>query len=178
MAGLVGCLVQAARQIQLLRIQEIEYPGQCVERTQHPYPAIADDVISIYTYGYMPKYTPLPQKTVPEDGHPRNAANTVKVMDSMWGDVEEMKAVLRETASSVYGKRLGYIPTTKVHKRLPGRTFSDMSRTISDLRRSNMVINTDDFPPIRLPGIKHIPDRIFRRKRQFAGAPIKICKGI
>ena len=73
-------------------------------------------------------------------------------------------------------ERLEYSPTTTVPKRLPDRTFSDKSRTISDLGGINLGINTDDFFPVWLPEIKSISERIIRKKRQYPGVQIKVCK--
>ena len=41
---------------------------------------------------------------------------------------------------------------------------------------TNLGIGTDDSPPIWLPGIKKITERIIRHERQYAGIPIKIRK--
>ena len=132
--------------------------------------------MSIYTNGAAPKYTPAPPKAAPDDGYPHNADHTVKILESMWGDIKLLKAFISATTSLTFGERIGYAPTTTAPKRLPGRTFSDKRRTISDLRRINLGVDTADFCPIWLPEIKDISERIIRKKRQYRGVPIKLRK--
>ena len=61
-------------------------------------------------------------------------------------------------------------------KRLPDRTFSDKIRTVSDLRGVNLGVNAGDFFLIWLHGVKSTTERIIRKKRQYPGATIKVCK--
>ena len=58
----VGGLVGAARQIQLIRFRELRYAREFVERTNHLYPGTDAEIMSIYTTGAAPKYTPSPQR--------------------------------------------------------------------------------------------------------------------
>ena len=176
LAQAAGGMVKAARQVRFLRFRELRYAREFIEKTQHLYPEAAEEVMSIFTIGAAPKYDALPAKTVPGDGYPHNAAHTRKILESMWGDMRQLKVILCATTSLTFGERLEYSPTTTVPKRLPDRTFSSKSRIISDLRRINLGINTDDFFPIWLPDVKDITERIVRKKRQYPGYPIKLCK--
>ena len=121
-----------------LRFRELRYAREFIEKTQHLYPETAEEVMSIFTIGAAPKYEALPAKNVPDGGYPHNAANTGKILESMWGDMRQLKVILCATPSLTFGERLEYIPTTAVPKRLPDRTFSSESRTISDLGRINL----------------------------------------
>ena len=132
--------------------------------------------MSIYTNGAALKYTPSPPKAAPDDGYPHNAAQTVEILESTWGDVKQLKALMCATTSLTFGERIEYSSTTTVPKRLPGRTFSDKCRTISSLRGINLGINTDDFFHIWLPGIKSTTGRIIRKKRQYPGVTLKVSK--
>ena len=132
--------------------------------------------MSICTLGAMPRYTSFPPKSAPGNGYPHNEAHTKKILESMWGDIIHLEAFICATTSLVFDERLEYSPTTTVPKRLPDRTFCAKSRTISDLRRINLGIDTDDFFPIWLPGIKDIAERINRMKRHNPGIPVRICK--
>ena len=168
--------MDAARQMQLIRFRELRYGREFAERTHHLYPETAEEIMSIYTNGAAPKYTPEPPKAVPGDGYPHNAEHTVAILESMWEDAKQLKAFISATTALTFGERIEYSPTTTAPKRLPDRTFSDKCRTVSDLRRINLGINTEDFPPIWLHAIKHIAERIIRKKRQYPGVPIKVCK--
>ena len=94
----------------------------------------------------------------------------------MLEDAIGMESVVCATKSPVYSERLGYRPATAVPKRIPDRTFSGKSRTISDLRRVNLGVDTDELSPIWAPGIRRATDRIIRKKRQFPWVPVKECK--
>ena len=176
LAKAAGGLANASRQIQFLRFRELGYAREFIERSQHLYPDTAGEVMSIFTIGAAPRYEALPAKNVPVDGYPHNAAHTGEILESMWGDIRQLKAFLCATPSLTFGERLEYSPTNAVPKRLPGRAFISKSRTISDLRRINMGIKTEDFCLIWLPEIKDITGRIIRKKWQYPGYPVKICK--
>lgn len=79
-----GGLVNAARKIQLIRFRELRYAREFVERTQHLYPDISEEIMSVYTNGAAPRYTPVPPNAAPDDGYPHNADHTVKILESMW----------------------------------------------------------------------------------------------
>ena len=110
--------------------------------------------MEIYTNGSAPRYTPAPPKAVPEDGYPRNAENTVRILESTRGDIRQLKAFISAATSLTFGGRIEYRPTSTAPKRAPGRTFSDKCRTIADLRRVNLGVGTGDFFPIWFPGGK------------------------
>ena len=118
----------------------------------------------------------MPPKPAPDGGYPRNAAHTVEISESTRGYIKQLKSFICEAVSLTYGERLWNIPTTTTPKRLPGRAFIDKSRPISDLRRIKLGIDAGDFSPIWLPALKHITDRIIRKKPQYPGVPIKSCK--
>ena len=160
----VGGTGNAARQIQLIRFREPRYAREFVERTQHLYPEIASEIMAIYIDGEAPRYTPLPPKAAPEDGYLHNADHTVKILESMWGDIKQLEAFICGTTLLKFGERLGYIPTTAVPKRLPYRTFSGKCRTISDLGGINLGVDTIDSFPIRMTEIKGISERIVRKR--------------
>ena len=147
LANVAGGLVPSARQLQKIHMGEVQYARDFTESTQHLCPDIADELKSIHTRGAMPAYRPMPPKHVPDDGYPHNPQHTMKILESLWGDVRQMKALLRSTSALIYGERLEYTPTTTVPKGLPDRTFGDKLRTISDLRSANLGIDTDGFPP-------------------------------
>ena len=147
-----------------------------MERTQHLYPEIAAEIMSIYTNGAAPKYTPEPPKAVPDDGYPHNADRPVGILESTREAVKQSKALICATTSLTSGGRIEYSPTTTAPERLPGRTFSDKCRTISDLWGINLGTNTDDSFPIWLTEIKSTTERIIRMKRQYPGVTIKVCK--
>ena len=63
LAQKVGGLVQASGEIQLIRFREIEYTKNFIGRTHHLYPTIATEVMSIYTDGAIPMYTPYAAET-------------------------------------------------------------------------------------------------------------------
>ena len=168
-----GVIVPTARRIQLIRFQEMRRDRASIEKTKHLYPDTAEEVASIFANGSPPKYTSAPPKAVPGDGYPHNKARAAKILESMWGDIIQLKAFVCDTKSLIYGEPLEYIPTATVPNRLPDRKFSAKSRTISDLRRANLGIDTEDFFPIWLPEIKHIAERAIRTKRQNPGILVK-----
>ena len=168
--------MQAARQIQKVHMEKVQYARDYVEATQHLYPDLAEEVMSIYTRGEMPTYRPSPAKPVPDDGYPHNSAQTLQIIESMWEDIRQHKVILCATSSLIYGGRLEYTPTTSVPKWMPDWTFSDKSRTISDLRRVNLRIDTAEFFPIWLPDVEDITERVLRKQRQFPCVPVQICR--
>ena len=140
----LGGLAPAARQIQLIRFHELKYAMDFIERTHHLYPDTSGGIMSIYTHGAMRKYYPdPPPKSVPVEGYPRKATHTAENAESMWEDIAHLAAFICETTSLSFGERSEYSPATSVPKRLPYRTFSTKSRTISDLRRINLGIDTE-----------------------------------
>ena len=130
LVNVAGGLVQAARQIQKVHMEKVQYAREFVGDTQHLYPDLADEVMSIYTRWAMPTYHPLPAKPVPDDGYPHNPAQTLKIIESQWDDIRRRRVILRATSSLIYEGRLEYTPTTTAPKRIPDRTFSDKSSTI------------------------------------------------
>ena len=130
-----------------LHMDSVQYDRDFTESTQRLYPEIADEAMSIYTLCAMPVYHPLPPKPVPGDGYPASPKKTMGITESLRGDIPQRIVALCATTPLVYGERLEYTPTTTVPKRLPGRTFSEKSRAISDLRRLNLCISTAKFPP-------------------------------
>ena len=159
-------MLAAARQLRLVHLAKLTETRAIIQSARRVYPDIADEAMSIYTNGASPKYDETPTKAAPDDGYshcPRNS----KIIASMWGDIIGLKELVFASKSWIYSAGSGYIPTTAVPKRLPGRSFSGKSRIASDLRRINLCLNTEDFFTIWLPGIKHIADRPIRTKRQF-----------
>ena len=147
LAQKAGGAVQAAREIHPVRFRELRYARGCAERAKHHYPEIADGVMSIYTDGAVPKYSPSPPKSAPGDGYPRNPDRNMKIMESARRDTLRVKSFIFETTSLTYGERLESIPATTVRKRMPDRSFSGRPRAISDLRMINLGVGTGDFPP-------------------------------
>ena len=134
LVNVAGGWVPEARQLQKLHLGSVQYARDFIESTQHLYPDIADEAMSIYTRCAMPAYHPQPTKSVPDEGYPQNPDQTMGILDSLRGDIRQLRVLLCSTTALIYGERLGYNPTTTAPKRLPGRTFSDKLRTISDLR--------------------------------------------
>ena len=93
-----------------------------------------------------------PVTRVPDDGYPRNAEHTVKILESTRGDIRQLKALICATTPLAFGARIEYAPTTTAPKSLHCRTFSDKCRTISDIRRINLGVGTGDFFPFGCRG--------------------------
>ena len=100
----------------------------------------------------------------------------MEIIESMWGDIRHRKVVICDTTALAYGERSGYTPTTTAPKRPHGRTFSEKSRTVSDLRGVNVGIDRTEFRPIWLPDMNDTAERVMENRMQFPGAPAKICK--
>ena len=103
LVNVAGGLVQAERQIQKIQMKKVQYARDFTEATQHLYPDISGDVMSIYTRGAMPIYHPLPAKPVPDDGYPHNPSQTLKIIEPLWGDIRQRKVILRPASSLIYG---------------------------------------------------------------------------
>ena len=59
--------MKAARKLQLAQLAKLAETRSFIDSTQHLYPGIAAEVMSIYTCGDDPKYEACPPKAVPAD---------------------------------------------------------------------------------------------------------------
>ena len=130
--------------------------------------------MSIYINGAMPKYEGLPSNPTPDSGYPHGARNASIIAESIWGDVINLKSVVCAIKAMIYSKRLEYSTITAARKISTDRTFSGEFRTIADIRRINIFINTGDYSPIFLPEIKKIAGRIVWEKRQFPALDVQM----
>ena len=137
-------MIGAARQLQLVQLAKLAESRALIERTQHMYPEIESGAMSIYTNGEAPRYEATPAKNAPLTKGTRAILEIRKIIESMRGNITSIEALVCSGESLIYSERLGYIPNASAPESLHGRTFSVKSRTISDLRRINLGLNTDD----------------------------------
>ena len=103
LVNVAGGLEREARRIQKIQMWKVQYARDFIEATQHLSPDIAGEVMSIYTRAAMTIYRPLPAKSAPDDGYPRNPSRKLKIIECLRHDIRKQKVILRDTSSLIYG---------------------------------------------------------------------------
>ena len=126
-----------------------------IESTQLLYPEISEEAMSIYTNGASPEYEETPGKAVPDDGYPRDPRNPKKITGSIWGDTIRIKALACVGKSLICAERLECAPTTAPQEVTGPHVQWQVADYIGSTTNKSRA-ERGWFPPIRLPGIKHI----------------------
>ena len=171
-----GGYVKAGMQIQELRMRSLHVSRTTIEQYSYLYPAIADQVMEIFTNGVNPWMRGQKPPTCEEDTLPHQRSMTNIILKTLWGDVNEGLLFICHKSSVPEQEMIFPTCTGTATKRNPDRTISEKLRIIADLRRVNLALRKEELFPVMTPTIQQIATRIIQLKRRFPDTEILLNK--
>ena len=171
-----GGYVKAGMQIQEIRMRNLHGSRTTIEQYSYLYPAIADQVMEIFTRGVNPWMRKQKPPTSEEDTLPHQRSMTNSILKTMWEDVNEGFLFICHKSAVPEQEMIFPTCTGTVTKKNPDRTISEKLRIISDLRRVNLALRKEELFPVMTPTIHQIATRIIQLKRRFPDTEILLNK--
>ena len=128
--------------------------------------------MQLHRIGAIPTYRGVTPPVDRVRGLPHNPADTMQMMEKLWGFVREGKMFVCAQSGIPPGARILTSPSTTVAKKLPGRTLSVERRLIWDGRRVNIHCPKQDYWHLDTPSIHDLAVWVAQIKGEFPGMEV------